>query len=157
MRTLLTMTAAALLAACFPGGAEMSLADRQRIEQEIEVATDSVLAAASRADAEAEYAMYVDAMHADQGQLLTLSEMREMYEGLYAEVDSVRITPSVSSTHVLGPNAALWVAEGTFRAVAADTVVAGGSAAWTVVWELVDGDWMIRHFHGSVRPSGMAE
>lgn len=157
MRTLVTMTSATVLSlACATGSSEMRLADRQRIEQEVQLATDSVIAAASRTDAEAEYAMYVEAMHAEQGRLHTLSDLRAMYESMYAMVDSVQITPSVSNIHVLGPDAALWVGEGTFRAMAGDSTVDGGSAAWTVVWERVDGDWMIRHFHQSFVPPDTA-
>lgn len=150
MRTLLTMTSATVLSlACASGGSEMRLADRQQIEQEVQRATDSLLAAAARTDTDGVFGMYLDAMHADQGALHTLGEMRDAYGDIYAAVDTIAFTLSVSNTHVLGPDAALWIGEGTARAMAADTVYLERNATWTIVWERQDGDWKVRHLHQS--------
>lgn len=157
MRKLLTLGALASLAGCGMGTGELRLADRQRIEQEVQLATDSVFAAASRTDMDGVFGLYADAMHADQGALHTLSDTRAAYADIYAAVDTIAFTPSISNVHVLGPNAALWVGQGNFRAVAADTTYLEGHAAWSLVWERENGDWMIRHIHQSIATPAIPE
>jgi uncharacterized protein (TIGR02246 family) len=151
MRNLIACIAVAGLTGCAMSS-DLTLADEQRIEQEVQLATDSLLAASGRTDVDAAMAPYAEAMHADNGELMSRAELEEMYAAVYAGLDRIEFTPSVSNVQVLGPDAAVWVGQATYRGFAADTITAQGQMALTLVWERDEGDWRVLHMHQSFVP-----
>lgn len=150
MRILILAAAALTLSACASGG-ELTLAEEQRVQQEIQLATDSLFARAEATDTEGVFGLYdTDALHADAGALHRVEELRTTYGGIYDAYDRIEFTPARSDIRVLGADAGVWIGEGAFRAFQADTVGLSGTAAWTIIWER-DGEsdlgWRIGHIH----------
>lgn len=152
MRTLAICISIAGLTGC-AASSDLSLAQEQAIEHEVQLATDSLLAAAGRADLPATIDPYADAMHADQGELVSRADLEAAYGEMYADLDRIEFTPSMSNVQVLGPDAAMWVGQAVYRAFAADTVAEQGQVAMTLVWQRQEGDWKVLHMHQSLVPS----
>jgi len=117
--------------------------------------TDSLFAAAGRADITAVMAFFGDkSLHADDGDLHTKAELTATYTQLYAKLQRMTFARTRTEVEVLSPTAAIVVTEGSVHQVPKDTTAQiTGRGAWTLVWQRVGDRWTVLHMHQSLPPT----
>ena len=140
-----------LALACVPAAPPTTLAeaDRAVIEREVTLAMDSLIAAASRVDADRVFGYYAPGLHVEDGALTSLDSLQANYRALYATLQRIDFTIRRQQVRALSPNLAMVVAEGSYAVVARGGGRQQGRVAWTLLWQRESDRWRLLHSHQS--------
>jgi ketosteroid isomerase-like protein len=116
--------------------------------------TDSLFAAAARADINAVFRLFGETLHANNGALRTKAELVATHTPTYATLQRIEFRRTRSEATALGPNLVVMLSEGSVRGIAKDGTPGNtDQAAWTIIWRRTNAGWRILHMHQSLVPA----
>jgi uncharacterized protein (TIGR02246 family) len=148
MKTLLTLTAAVVLAACSAFAAPLSQEKQAAIRQEVLQTLHGMLAAEERLDAAAVWAYHADVpdyLWADiDGQLYDFAGTKKDWADYYAGCAKLKFTTKREEVMVLGPDLAFYLWHGSADVTGKDGAVSRGDP-WTARYlcRRIGGAWKI--------------
>jgi len=150
----LTTIAIALiwLSSCQQAPKEFTSAERTAVADTINMMMDEIIAAAEAVNAAETYAplmMDSTTVYYMHGTPFTHCEVIAMLDSVYAIMDWQKLDFTDRYVHVLGPDAALWIANGTITEHYLDgrEITYGITDSW--LWKKQRGKWGVYHLHES--------
>lgn len=154
MSKLILVFTCILLSSCCQHKMTLKESDRTEIEQIINEKFSELTNAAEAADVEKIFSIILEnndgALIRDGELLVTRQEALEAYKNGFQRVQGIKYEIRQKHVHVISPEVALLVSEGTSIATLNDGRTFNTPMAQTIVFVLKDGDWKVLHIHSSV-------
>jgi len=160
MARLLVVAGLAVLSAACQAKTALSPAQSAAIADSVRALTDSVLVNAEKVNLEATFQRFSadsDAVHINVGRRFTKDSLVAWFRTAFAAVDSQQIDHRNVTVTVLGPDAAVWSADGHAKAFFKNGDVQEGDVASTFVWVRREGRWTVLDWHQSFPPRPVSE